>query len=67
MKPLHHAAGDDPHHAAMPAFAREHQRGIGVGNRLFDALLEDRARDLGFGLLAVLIQVVKLAGQLARA
>ena len=29
MEALHHAAGHDPHHAAMPALAPQHQRRIG--------------------------------------
>jgi len=66
VKPLHHAAGDDSHHAAMPAFAREHQGGIHIGDRLLDALLEDRLGDLALGLLAVFIQLVELFGQRSR-
>ena len=34
VKPLHHAAGHDAHHAAMPALAGEHQRGFVIGHRL---------------------------------
>ena len=55
-----HAARDNAHHSAMPSFAREHQRRVVIGHDLFDALFENRERDLGFGLLAILIQVVKL-------
>src|ERR1700733_12482942 len=62
MVSFHHAARDDADHTAVPSFAGEHQRRVVVGDNLFDALLENRERDLGFSLLAILIEVVKLRG-----
>src|SRR5579883_1471072 len=67
MEALHHAACDDSHHAAMPAFARENQRRVAIGDGLLDALLENGFADFFFGLLAVLIELVKLRGERAGA
>jgi hypothetical protein len=47
----------------MPAFPRKNERGVQIGHRHFEALLEDRARDLGFGLLAICVQLLKLCGE----
>ncbi len=63
MEAFDHSAGDDADDAAMPAFARENQRCIGVGNRLLDALLKDCIGNGLFRLLTILIQLVQLGGE----
>ncbi len=61
-----YAAGDDPHHATMPALAREHQRGVAVGDRLRQALFENRLPDAVLRVAPVFVQLVKLRGDRAR-
>ena len=67
MVPLDHAARDDADNSPVPSFAREHERGVVIGHELLDALVENRQRDLSFGLLAILIEVVELSGNRAGA
>ncbi len=66
MEPLHHAAGDNSHHARVPALSRKHQRGVIIGHRLRATLLHDRACYVRLGLLPLVIQVVELRRQCPR-
>jgi hypothetical protein len=63
VEAFHHTAGDNADHAAMPAFAREYQSCIQIGNRLLQAQLDDGLGDAGFRLLAILIQILQLRRQ----
>ena len=56
MIALHHAAGHDAHHAAMPAFAPENQRRLAIGHRRFEAALQNLMHDGALGGLALLVQ-----------
>src|SRR5882724_6377958 len=58
---LDHAARDDADHAAMPAFAPEHQGGIVVGDGRFDAAVEDFFDDGAFSRLPLNVQGEELA------
>ena len=66
MEALDYAARDNSHHAPVPPLSREHQRGVAIGHRLGAALLQNRACNVGFGLLPVVIQVVKLRRERTR-
>src|SRR5271166_3847151 len=63
---LHQAAGYDADHTPMPVRARKYQRALRVRYRLQLALLQYAGHDLGFGLLAFLIQRMELFGQRLR-
>src|SRR5271154_6133784 len=65
-KALYDTTGDNADHAAMPAAAPEHQGGVAVRNRGFEAAIEDLFDDGAFRGLAVLIESEEFARNFGR-